>query len=293
MYNLHFHPLSSFPGPLSHRASRLPYTLAILRGHLPQHIARVHRRYGPVVRVAPNEIAFADPSAWKDVMGGGSKDLVKWSGMYQTADFISPHIQNTVDKEHHKSLRKLLGPGFSDASLRAQEGLVKGYADLLVQRLKEQCRPKTESAAEHGEGDQNTAVVDMEQWYRLTVFDIICDLSFGDSLGCLDQGTDNHPLIKVMHASGKILWLVSAVGMYPTAKKILNWLFMIAASISGGLGGLNDMIKPVIQRRIDQGTERSDLVNPLIEKQEEWVSASSTCVDAMPNTDRPGLWNRT
>jgi hypothetical protein len=43
------------------------------------------------------------------------------------------------------------------------------YFDLLIQRLHEHCGQAT----------------DLNMWYSLTVFDISCDLAFGESLGCL------------------------------------------------------------------------------------------------------------
>ena len=28
-----------------------------------------HRKYGPIIRVAPNSVNFTDPQAWKDIYG--------------------------------------------------------------------------------------------------------------------------------------------------------------------------------------------------------------------------------
>lgn len=32
-------------------------------------MADLHEEYGPVVRIAPDELAFAGPDAWKDIYG--------------------------------------------------------------------------------------------------------------------------------------------------------------------------------------------------------------------------------
>lgn len=263
IYNLRFHPLSSFPGPLARRASRLPYTLSILNGRLHTDTAALHRRYGPVVRVAPNELAFADPSSWRDVMGGGSRELAKWGEAYLIPEFMPPHLQNTVDKEHHKMLRRAVAPGFSDQSLRAQEGLVAGYIGNLVERLRETC-----AAGGSGPG-ANSAVVDLERWYRFTVFDIIGDLALGESFGCLN-GADFHPWIKGMNDAGKVMWLLTAASMYPIAKKVSNWLFATVAT--RGFELHNDMVKPMMERRVAKGVNRPDMINPIIMKKDEWVS---------------------
>lgn len=231
IYNLQFHPLSSFPGPLARRASRIPYTLSILNGRLHTDTAALHRKYGPVVRVAPNELAFADPSSWKDVMGGGSKELAKWGDAYLIPEFMPPHLQNTVDKEHHKMLRRAVAPGFSDQSLRAQEGLIAKYIDNLIERLRESCvaQPPSKAGLSTYAENSGSAIVDLERWYRFTVFDIIGDLALGESFGCLN-GADFHPWIRGITDAGKVMWLLTAASMYPVAKKVSNWLFATVAT---------------------------------------------------------------
>jgi hypothetical protein len=77
IYNLYFHPIASFPGPFFRRISRIPWTLALLRGTAVFDAADLHNKYGPVVRLAPNELAFRDPRAWRDVMGGGTSEIPK------------------------------------------------------------------------------------------------------------------------------------------------------------------------------------------------------------------------
>lgn len=275
IYNLKFHALSSFPGPLVRRASRLPYTLSILNGRLHTDTAALHRKYGPVVRVAPNELAFADPSSWKDVMGGGSKELAKWGEAYLIPEFLPPHLQNTVDKEHHKMLRRAVAPGFSDQSLRAQEGLVARYIGNLIERLRESCVAGGSSngslgpVAEKSGSGGHSAVVDLERWYRFTVFDIIGDLALGESFGCLN-GADFHPWVKGVTDAGKVMWLLTAASMYPVAKKLSNWLFATIAT--RGFEVHNNMVKPMMERRMAQGTDRPDMINPIIMKKDEWVS---------------------
>ncbi|KAL2276001.1 hypothetical protein FJTKL_01403 [Diaporthe vaccinii] len=273
IYNVRFHPLAPFPGPLARGASRLPYTLSILNGRLHTDTAALHRRYGPVVRVAPNELAFADPSSWKDVMGGGSKELAKWGEAYLIPDFLPPHLQNTVDKEHHKMLRRAVAPGFSDQSLRAQEGLVAKYIDTLIERLRERCVAGRSSGGSFGQDTEKSgsgggsAVVDLERWYRFTVFDIIGDLALGESFGCLNGG-DFHPWIKGVTDAGKVMWLLTAASMYPIAKKVSNWLFATVAT--RGFEMHNNMVKPMMERRMAQGADRPDLINPIIMKKDEW-----------------------
>ncbi|KAK1715451.1 cytochrome P450 monooxygenase, partial [Colletotrichum acutatum] len=69
IYNLFFHPLRHYPGPKLWAATPLPAAINILRGTPHLTILELHKRYGDVVRVGPNELALAHADAWKDVCG--------------------------------------------------------------------------------------------------------------------------------------------------------------------------------------------------------------------------------
>lgn len=75
-----------------------------------------------------------------------------------------------------------MSPGFSDRSLREQEKIVRGYVDLLIERLRERCVPA------HGDEDGAKAegrplcsasrtAIDMRLWFNYATFDIIGDLA--------------------------------------------------------------------------------------------------------------------
>ncbi|KAI0551224.1 isotrichodermin C-15 hydroxylase [Xylaria curta] len=245
VYNLYFHPLASFPGPLSRRVSRIPWSLAVLRGTAVFDAAKLHEKYGPVVRLAPNELAFQDPNAWRDVMGGGTSEIPKWIGMYGVPAFLPPHIQNTISKTYHRALRKALSPGFSDASLRAQEPMIAKYIDLMMQRLKLKSQQ---------------GPVNMELWYRYVVFDIICDLAVGESFRCLESD-GLHPWIVAMIEGARPMGFLTALNMYPTLATVINPLLGLVAQ--GNIRLHNEMVKPMVEKRLQVG-DRPDLINPLI-----------------------------
>jgi hypothetical protein len=64
---------------------------------------------------------------------------------------------------------------FSDKALKEQEPLITGYVDKLISRLHEHTR------------SSGSATLDIVKWYNYTTFDILGDLAFGDSFGCLES----------------------------------------------------------------------------------------------------------
>lgn len=69
VYNIYFHPLSSYPGPILCRVSRIPYWVAFLGGHQAPFMKKLHDKYGDVLRFSPNELSYTDAQAWKEIYG--------------------------------------------------------------------------------------------------------------------------------------------------------------------------------------------------------------------------------
>jgi cytochrome P450 len=152
------------------RATRWGYILRHVSGTLPFDILAMHKRYGPVVRIAPDELAFSDPRAWKDIMGHrgggeGTDEMAKSERFYRPVENIPIDILN-APREEHSLMRRAMAHGFSDRSMREQQPIIKGYIDLLIQRLRE--------ISSRGEP------ADLGAWYNFTTFDVIGDLAFGE-----------------------------------------------------------------------------------------------------------------
>jgi hypothetical protein len=64
-------PLRSIPGPFLARFSRLWYFLEIYKGSFEETNIELHRRYGPIVRVAPHEYSIDDVDAARTIYGHG------------------------------------------------------------------------------------------------------------------------------------------------------------------------------------------------------------------------------
>ncbi|KAJ4291290.1 hypothetical protein N0V88_006293 [Collariella sp. IMI 366227] len=133
LYNLFLHPLRHYPGPLLMRATRWGFSLRHMSGTLPFDMLELHKQYGSVVRIAPNELAFSDPQAWKDIMGhrgsDGGGEFLKWDKFYRPVDDMPVDIVN-AGREEHALLRRTMAHGFSDRSMREQQPVIKGFGCL-------------------------------------------------------------------------------------------------------------------------------------------------------------------
>ncbi|KAH8750286.1 cytochrome P450 [Diaporthe sp. PMI_573] len=211
LYNVFFHPLRTFPGPLLWRAFRLPFVIKAIQGRLAFDMLSIHEQYGPVVRIAPNELAFAHPSAWRDIMGG-KQDFAKWDEYYKVQHHQATNIMFAPDEEHAR-MRRAAGIGFSDRVLREMEPPIQNSIGLLIRRLMDQCKsPEVDGK------------IDMSKWYNFTAFDLIGNLVMGESYHCLENA-DYHPWVRPIYQVTHISAIISSLGHYPWFKSTLLRLF--------------------------------------------------------------------
>lgn len=166
LYNVFLHPLAKYPGPLLWHASRLNWSHSIVTGQIHNRHRALHERYGPVVRVAPNELSFIDPAAWNDIHAHtNNRKFRKDPAAYRKGPNVAvDHILIAGDSDHAR-YRRCLSHAFSDKALREQAELVEGHVDLLVKRLKEE-------PGKHR---------DLVKWYNFATFDIIGKASTSSS----------------------------------------------------------------------------------------------------------------
>ena len=72
LYSIFFHPLRSIPGPFLAKFTEAWRTYKYARGKWHEDVLALHRKYGPVVRVSPNEVSIVDKEGIRKVFGHGT-----------------------------------------------------------------------------------------------------------------------------------------------------------------------------------------------------------------------------
>ncbi|KAH6982446.1 cytochrome P450 [Ilyonectria destructans] len=255
-YNILFHPLRNFPGPFWMRATRMTYCYKLMGGSLPFEMLDIHKKYGTVVRIAPNELAFGDPNAWNEIMGhrvGAKKgaEFEKSTAFYRPMGGPSDIVNSGGDE--HATLRRLMSHGFSSRSLKEQEPLIMKYVDLLTQRLHQNC-DKT---------------VDIMSWYNYTTFDLIGDLAFGEPFGCLNN-SDYHPWVKTIFQMARLGTVFQTASYFPLLRSLIIRVLSTKKIRARKLQHAT-MTKEKLLRRMELGKARGrpDLIDNLLRKKDE------------------------
>ena len=256
IYNVYYHPLSSFPGPRLAASSDIPYVNASARGKLPHWISSLHSLYkSPIIRISPNELSYIRADAWEDIYSNhhGHDAFDRDVLVYGTPP-NGVHSLLTAPKEDHKRMRRVLDHGFSDRALREQEPIVSSYIDNLIQRLHEQI---------HG---PQKGEVNLVQWYNWTSFDIIGDLSFGKSFDCLEKQT-YHPWVEMIFGNLKGFTLLSACNRFALLRHLLPYL--IPKHIIQMIDEHWATTIKNIDRRVELGRDRTDFISPILEHMDQ------------------------
>lgn len=214
-------PLRSVPGPFATRFSRLWYLQKVWTGELPWLNVELHRRYGPVVRLAPNEYSLDDPAAVKVIYGLGTTFT---KGPWYTASGLpfkkDWNMFQMPENDKHIAIRKKLAGLYTMSSLIKMESQVDECIDVIETRFRELARAGI--------------ALDLQQWMQCYAFDVIGNITVAKRFGFLDTGRDDSNIILSLDF---FLIYAARVGIYPELHK---FLFIYGAA---GIQGMVKIIK--------------------------------------------------
>ena len=165
--------LAKVPGPWYSRFTHLVLKYETIRGRRAFYVHDLHLQYGPIVQIAPDEVAVADVEAFAQIHRVGSGfHKAPW---YDTITPTRPPGVFTVrDPHRHSARRRLFAQPFSNSALQ------KNWAVEI--------RSRVEIAVDKIRGDALRGEADVFRWWTLMATDLVTHLCFGESFGMLEQG---------------------------------------------------------------------------------------------------------
>lgn len=250
IYNLYFHPAAKYPGPKLAAISNVWYAYQWITGKYPFAIAEAHKKYGDVVRIAPNELVFITPQAGTDMFATQQKGYEHFT----KADFISlgwadQGITWETDPVKHRQKVKWLLPAFSAKSLKTKEPIIHKYIDIFVEKMKKI------GGREEG--------IELRQWADWLAMDIAADLGYSREMNQLEEEKSS-PYLESIWAANFF------VTMHTNAKKfpLLGWLQYFSvppAAIGNYVRAIGANNKAFMKRIDDRGkTQHPDHFDQLL-----------------------------
>jgi cytochrome P450 len=205
-----FHPLANVPGPILFKISKFTPLWYYCRGQQYTAFEALHARYGPVIRVAPNEISVADIDAVSAVLGGGG--LPKGAAYIRFRVKSGPQNLVTMNGDAHAARRRLWNRAMSTKSLQEYERIIAKRGYQLVDALDAQI-------------SGSKGVVDIVQWFNYFSFDFMSDLGFGAGSNMLQEG-DVHRIWPGLQLHMRGVGILSHLPWLPDFRDRLPWFDM-------------------------------------------------------------------
>ena len=139
------------------------------KGDFHKHIAAIHEEYGPTVRIAPDELSFTSPGAWPQIYS--SRPQLQRSNFQSGLLKLPKSMIETPDAEHMR-LRRLAAPAFLNSGVKEMETVLQRYIDTLCSQL----------------AKRSGAPLNLVDWFRLALSDVIGQLALGQEFRCLELG---------------------------------------------------------------------------------------------------------
>ncbi|KAF5988538.1 isotrichodermin c-15 hydroxylase [Fusarium bulbicola] len=205
----------------------------------------VHKKYGDVVRIAPNELSFNSAAAYKEIYRHASKNtdvFLKSDVLYKSELNTSrPDIVFVRDPGDHRMQRKSLSYAFSPQALRKTGSVVSHYVDQFVQRLGQHGGPKS-------------AGVDTSIVYNWLTFDIIADLTFGKSFNSILDWKSSVWVSLLLEFTNHLA-LLPVINRLSIPGFVLP--FVMPTSLKRGLELHDKMTKEMISHRVQFGGSKN------------------------------------
>ncbi|KAF8897381.1 cytochrome P450 [Infundibulicybe gibba] len=176
IYRLYFHQLRRFPGPKG-------FYDIVKHGNFLQQLERLHRQYGPVVRIGPNHLHFTESSAFLDIYSSRSTfskdpEFCRGFGVEQSSFGL-------IDPKQARIRRELLSPFFSRRAILKFEQVVQTEVTIFVHRP-----------------------ADMFYAFRCLSIDVMTSYCFAQTLRALDSHDFHHPIILNIEGRIPTAWIL-------------------------------------------------------------------------------------
>ncbi|KAF9740985.1 cytochrome P450 oxidoreductase [Paraphaeosphaeria minitans] len=212
LYQHLFHPLARIPGPFLASLTNWWYVRATRTETWHRIVVSLHEKYGPIVRIAPNQVSVGAPKAVRQIYPVSSTAFPKsdWYSVFRGTRRVD--LFAGQDQWAHGRHRKMVVRAYAMDTLKDLEPYVDYCLELLVEQLDGRVGQK----------------VDMAKRVHLFSFDVIGEITWSANFGFLTAGVDDGTFetIRTMGRSGSWLGHVPYVfRMHELLKPYIgNWL---------------------------------------------------------------------
>ncbi|KAF2141603.1 uncharacterized protein K452DRAFT_351182 [Aplosporella prunicola CBS 121167] len=242
-YNCFLHPIAHIPGPFVAKTSPLWAMRALYRRRFNSELQELHQKYGPAVRIGPNEVSFATLEAETAIYAKQEDGRFSKKGTFLTlfSDLVlnAPTLITIPDPALHKKLHRTIQQAFTPEAFAKQEPIQNQHIDQAFVQLESDCR--------------NGKTINLTLTLETMFWEIIGDLSFGEPLM-----SGKKPVYEALKELGKSTMPMVELLSYLTTLPGVPELLQSISSLISALPFQSQLSKLVPSTRLRDCMERQD-----------------------------------
>ena len=209
---------------------------------------------GPAVRVSPNELSFSTLQSYKDIYGippPGGKQCTK-SELYDIIGnaFKTPCIASERNPHVHAQKKKHLSAAFSAKALVAQEDIIQRCLNDFIAKI----GPASQRSPEG---------INMVEWFEMSAFDLLGEMAFGDSFGCIAEEKHHFWIDMVLQHVADFV-LMDNLRRFAVFKGFTKWL--LPSLVMSVRAKHTQYSRDKVRRRLESGSPRKDFFTNIVSK---------------------------
>ncbi|KAI1777511.1 cytochrome P450 [Hypoxylon cercidicola] len=251
IYRLYLHPLAKVPGPKLAAITSLWYVYQVRQGKMLVLYRDLHKKYGPAVRISPNEVSFDSKEAFQAIYTGSqyihkgdfywalsnNPGRIDWKFERHQGDAFA--FNGELDMQRYKGHRKNIGTAYSASSLKKYSDRLDEVMDRFVAKLKSQ------------EGQ----VLDLNDWLHLAVVECLGAVTLNWSPGFINDASDHGFLVKSIKFWRQVTvfgslqnWLLAAQ-KWPSLRPTIAKLFGVDIKLPADHVPFEPITQSIIKQR--------------------------------------------
>ncbi|KAL6304641.1 cytochrome P450 [Sparassis latifolia] len=254
-----FHPLSNYSGPLLSKISKLWLVYVTSKGKQYLYVQQLHQKYGPIVRIGPNELSIIDTDLIPYILG--SEGMPK-GPLWEGREFSSKrdtavnrdkkgHFIGAHDFAVHAEARKTWNRAFTTAAVKGYEPVIIKRAAQLIDELRQR----------YAQSEDEQIEVDLARWLSYCIFDWTGDMVYGGGIELMHEG-DKQGYYHTMMSG---LYLPALTGHIPWCGRALPYFSFVGKHTKA----LGLFAYKQLTRRLQEGSVTNDLFYHLLDEGKE------------------------
>ncbi|CAG5186751.1 uncharacterized protein ALTATR162_LOCUS11693 [Alternaria atra] len=253
------------PGPILARFTRLWELHLLFKDDFATANIALHKKYGSIVRLAPNRFSIADGEAAKVVLGhAGALDKSNYYNAFGPPFKTNMFTETQISV--HGKMRRPVAQLYSNTNLLSFEPFVNTCNKILTNRLKE-----------HARLGHRFDVRELMQFYA---FDVIGEITMGSRFGLMEDDCDKTGVISALDEQ---IFHGSTVGLFPEIHRIMGYA-MGFLKLEPAFKTVLDFVILNIQNRASGKTkspgDRQDFVDKLLQLERDGKATRFDTIDA-------------